>query len=67
MNVGESQRLYGTYRCPVCGHRDGTELDSGGATRMLSCSYCQSVLEVHGLGAASNRFEAKLAASTGKA
>lgn len=65
MNVGEPQKLYGTFRCPVCGHRDGAELERADATRELKCPYCESVLEVHGLGAKSNRFEAKLAAASG--
>lgn len=34
----------GTYRCPVCGHRDTVELDRDNAT--ITCSYCETPLEV---------------------
>jgi hypothetical protein len=38
--------LHGTYRCPVCGHRDAVEVMAGGPARRITCSYCVSLLEV---------------------
>ncbi|NJD09085.1 MAG: hypothetical protein FIB01_01135 [Gemmatimonadetes bacterium] len=39
-------QLYGTYRCPVCGHRDAIELSADESSRILDCSYCDTALEV---------------------
>jgi len=43
-------RLYGTYRCPVCGHRDAIELSVDETSRVLECSYCDTALEVSAKG-----------------
>ena len=34
-----------SYACPVCGHRDGADLDIGSARRM-GCGHCETVLEL---------------------
>ena len=52
---------YGTYRCPVCGHRDGAELNTGESQRVVSCSYCNTLLEVSARGADSVRFSVQVA------
>jgi transcription elongation factor Elf1 len=52
---------YGTYRCPVCGHRDATELDSERLCRVLECSYCDTALEVSARGRESVRFSVQVA------
>jgi len=38
--------LYGTYRCPVCGHRDSVEVTPRAPARRISCSYCGVLLDV---------------------
>jgi len=60
MIVSETQSFYGTYRCPVCGHRDGTELERAGTSRVVACPYCDTSLEVHGRGRHDSRFEARV-------
>ncbi len=40
------QSQFGTYRCPVCGHRDGAELAPGQGSGRIQCSYCASALEI---------------------
>jgi DNA-directed RNA polymerase subunit RPC12/RpoP len=52
---------YGTYRCPVCGHRDGVELEQGEAYRVIACTYCETPLEVWSRGADSVRFSVQVA------
>jgi len=52
---------YGTYRCPVCGHRDATELDIDQPYRVLECSYCDTPLEVTARGRESVRFAVQVA------
>src|SRR3989337_2974909 len=42
----QGAQLYGTYRCPVCGHRDAVELEADESSRVLACSYCNTSLEV---------------------
>ncbi|MFO7260133.1 MAG: hypothetical protein DIU52_003190 [bacterium] len=37
---------YGTYRCPVCSHRDGAEIRRGDAVGLIRCSYCDTSLEL---------------------
>lgn len=60
MNGSETRKLYGTFRCPVCGHRDGAEVEG---TRegegVVSCSYCDTTLELQGSRSA-GRFEARV-------
>ena len=50
----------GTYRCPVCGHRDVAELEPD-QTTTISCSYCDTSLEVTSRGADSVRFAVQVA------
>jgi transcription elongation factor Elf1 len=38
--------LQGTYRCPVCGHRDSVEVVPGAPAKRTNCSYCSVTLEV---------------------
>ena len=38
--------LHGTYRCPVCGHRDGVDVVAGAPAARVACSYCGSLLDV---------------------
>ncbi len=38
--------LHGMYRCPVCGHRDGTDVSAGQPARQIVCSNCSSPLQV---------------------
>jgi DNA-directed RNA polymerase subunit RPC12/RpoP len=60
MNVSETRKFYGTYRCPVCGHRDGTELEAADTARVVACPYCETSLEVQGRGSNIGRFEARV-------
>lgn len=53
--------LIGTYRCPVCGHRDVAELGMSQASAVISCSYCDTPLEVSSRGADSVRFAVQVA------
>lgn len=57
-----SDELYGTYRCPVCGHRDAAELRSDEQCRIIECSYCDTPLEVWSRGPDSVRFSVQVAA-----
>ena len=59
-NAADAQ-LYGTYRCPVCGHRDAVELDPAESSRVVSCSYCDTPLEVSVRGPDSVRFSVQVA------
>ena len=52
---------YGTYRCPVCGHRDATELESDQQYRVVECSYCDTPLELSSRGIDSVRFSVLVA------
>ena len=52
---------YGTYRCPVCGHRDATELESERRSRVVECSYCDTPLEISTRGPESVRFAVQVA------
>jgi transcription elongation factor Elf1 len=56
MATTERDQLYGTYRCPVCGHRDAIELSAQENSRVLDCSYCDTALEVSARGRDSVRF-----------
>lgn len=59
MNGSETRKQYGTYRCPVCGHRDGAEVDAREAAAAISCPYCETILELRD-GRGSGRFEARV-------
>jgi len=61
MMATHSELLSGTYRCPVCGHRDVAELDAGNPVRLVSCSYCETPLEVTARGPDSVRFSVQVA------
>jgi transcription elongation factor Elf1 len=52
---------YGTYRCPVCGHRDAAEIESKAAVHVVDCSYCDTPLEVSPRGRDSVRFSVQVA------
>ncbi|MGH7477780.1 MAG: hypothetical protein ACRELD_16055 [Longimicrobiales bacterium] len=51
----------GTYRCPVCGHRDVAELEVSSDAAVIRCSYCETPLEVAPRGADSVRFSVQVA------
>lgn len=61
MMATQGEQLYGTYRCPVCGHRDAAELDPDRASCLLECSYCNTPLEVSARGPDSVRFSVQVA------
>jgi transcription elongation factor Elf1 len=61
MSVTVKEQISGTYRCPVCGHRDEVSLDADGGTRILTCSYCDTALEVSARGPDSVRFSVQVA------
>ena len=50
----------GTYRCPVCGHRDAAELAAGQESIVIPCSYCNTPLEIASRGADSIRFSVQV-------
>ncbi|MEJ2502800.1 MAG: hypothetical protein P8177_05690 [Gemmatimonadota bacterium] len=50
----------GTYRCPVCGHRDTAELAQGQESMVIPCSYCNTRLEVASRGPDSIRFKVQV-------
>ncbi len=51
----------GTYKCPVCGHRDSMELAKDKESLLIPCSYCDTLLEVTARGPDSIRFQAQVA------
>jgi transcription elongation factor Elf1 len=55
-----NQARSGTYRCPVCGHRDAAELEGGRESLVISCSYCNTPLEVSSRGPDSLRFSVQV-------
>ena len=59
--MSEEERRSGTYKCPVCGHRDSTEMAEDRESLLTPCSYCDTLLEVMARGPDSIRFEAKVA------
>jgi transcription elongation factor Elf1 len=61
MATTERDQLYGTYRCPVCGHRDAIELSAEESSRVLDCSYCDTALEVSARGRDSVRLAVQVA------
>ncbi len=60
MSDGEETRN-GTYKCPVCGHRDSTDMAKGQMSLVVPCSYCDTLLEVTARGEDSIRFQAQVA------
>ncbi len=58
--AGADQGHSGTYRCPVCGHRDTADLPAGQNALVISCSYCNTPLEVASRGADSLRFSVQV-------
>jgi transcription elongation factor Elf1 len=60
MMATQGQALYGTYRCPVCGHRDAAELEVEESSRVLACTYCNTPLEVTARGPDSVRFSVQV-------
>ena len=54
------QARSGTYRCPVCGHRDAAELAAGQDSVVIPCSYCHTPLEVASRGPDSIRFSVQV-------
>ena len=61
MMTTQGECLYGTYRCPVCGHRDAAELEPREPSRVLVCSYCDTPLAVSARGPDSVRFSVQVA------
>lgn len=60
MSEAEEMRN-GTYRCPVCGHSDSTDMAKDRESLLIPCSYCDTLLEVTAKSADSIRFEAQVA------
>lgn len=52
---------HGTYRCPVCGHRDIAELPLDLIWARIACTYCETPLEVRSRGLDSVRFAVRVA------
>jgi DNA-directed RNA polymerase subunit RPC12/RpoP len=50
----------GTYRCPVCGHRDTADLPAGEESMVITCSYCNTPLAVASRGPESIRFSVQV-------
>lgn len=61
MMATQDDLVYGTYRCPVCGHRDAAELEMSQPARIVACSYCNTSLELSARGADSVRFSVQVA------
>jgi transcription elongation factor Elf1 len=59
--IMSDQALHGTYRCPVCGHRDTAEVVADGRARTVICTYCDATLEVSAPSAAAVHFTAQVA------
>lgn len=55
-----NQARSGTYRCPVCGHRDVAELAAGQEAIIIPCSYCNTPLEIASRGSDSIRFSVQV-------
>jgi DNA-directed RNA polymerase subunit RPC12/RpoP len=56
-----SELQYGTYRCPVCGHRDAAEIEVNASHHVVDCTYCDTPLEVSPRGRDSVRFSVQVA------
>jgi transcription elongation factor Elf1 len=61
MMATRGEAIYGTYRCPVCGHRDAAELEPDESSRVVVCCYCDTPLEVSARGFDSVRFSVQVA------
>ena len=59
--TGHSELQYGTYRCPVCGHRDAAEIETNTPVHVVDCTYCDTPLEVSARGKDSVRFSVQVA------
>ncbi|HEX6589287.1 MAG TPA: hypothetical protein VF039_09705 [Longimicrobiales bacterium] len=59
--AGGREMRFGTYRCPVCGHKDGAEIDVSKESTVLPCTYCDTPLELSSRGADSIRFSVLVA------
>jgi len=57
----QGEQMYGTYRCPVCGHRDAAEIGAEQSVRVIECTYCYTALEVSSRGQDSVRFSVQVA------
>jgi DNA-directed RNA polymerase subunit RPC12/RpoP len=57
----QGEQLYGTYRCPVCGHREEVEMKAAENARVIDCSYCSTTLAVSPRGHDSVRFAVQVA------
>ena len=57
----QSDLQYGTYRCPVCGHRDAAEIELKEPVHIVDCTYCDTTLEVSPRGRDSERFSVQVA------
>lgn len=59
--MAESRQVRsGTYRCPVCGHRDTVEMEADQTVVVVPCSYCNTPLEVSSRGPDSIRFSVQV-------
>lgn len=56
-----NERRSGTFRCPVCGHSDSTEMAADKDTLLIPCSYCETLLEITVRAPDSLRFQAQVA------
>ena len=61
----QGEQLYGTYRCPVCGHREEAEMKAAENARVVECSYCYTALAVSPRGHDSVRFSVQVAEERG--
>jgi hypothetical protein len=61
--TSHAELQYGTYRCPVCGHRDAAEIELKTPHHVLDCTYCDTPLEVSPRGRDSVRFSVQVAES----
>lgn len=59
----DTEKVRGTYRCPVCGHRDTESKAPDGVPLVIKCTYCNTGLEVRERGADSLRFTVRVAES----
>jgi transcription elongation factor Elf1 len=56
-----SEERHGTYRCPVCGHRDAAVVEAEAGRGLIACSYCETLLEVTARGFDSVWFSVQVA------
>ncbi len=55
------QEHHGTYRCPVCRHRDLAVIERGQERAVVECSYCETLLVVYPRGADSVHLSVQVA------